>query len=464
MQLKHRRHGEEQPYWPAGPFKVRLPFIHYRWEVAEMIQALIMFVVSLAMIPLLEQHLGLPYDVALAFVVVCGIGFMLPALLGVPLVPGWITPGIPIVVVFLGDYAPGPEAIQALFALQFLVFLIFFVLGVTGMGRKLVHLVPNSLQAGIILGAGLAALSGELGGDGRVANSPVSLVIGSLVAIFLLFSVAFRGWVERHALAKKIANYGIVPGMIAAILIAWAIGEYPRPDIQWGLTQPDFVGMWQHLPFVVGFPSLDIYLMAVPTAIIAYVIAFGDILVGRSLMSRVDHLRPDEKIDYSTNRIHHVTAIRNLLHAFFAPYPGLAGPIWTPVTATMAERYKLGRKAMDSIFSGAGTFWITGFIALFTLPLVSMFQPVLPIALSLTMILTGYICLMVGMEQTKSATERGVAGTMAVILAIYGAGWGLAAGLILYYLVEKQNLFGREVRETPPEIDEDEGRAAANEK
>ena len=55
MQLYKRKHGEEQPYWPAGPFKIRLPFVHYRWEMAEMIQALIMFVVTLAMIPLLEQ-------------------------------------------------------------------------------------------------------------------------------------------------------------------------------------------------------------------------------------------------------------------------------------------------------------------------------------------------------------------------------------------------------------------------
>ena len=167
-------------------------------------------------------------------------------------------------------------------------------------------------------------------------------------------------------------------------------------------------------------------------------------MVGRTLMSRVDHIRTDEKIDYSTDRIHHVTAIRNGMHAFFAPYPGLAGPIWTAVTATMAERYKNGRNAMESIYSGGGTFWITGFIALFTLPLVSMFQPVLPIALSLTLLLTGYICLMVGIEQTKTTAERGVAGTMAVVLAVYGAGWGLAAGVVLYMLVQKKNLFGRE--------------------
>lgn len=94
MQVFKRANGAEQPYWPCGPFKVRLPFIHYRWETAEMLQALIMFVVSLGMIPLLEKFLGLPYDVALAYVVVCGIGFMLPALLGVPMVPGWITPAM----------------------------------------------------------------------------------------------------------------------------------------------------------------------------------------------------------------------------------------------------------------------------------------------------------------------------------------------------------------------------------
>ncbi len=454
MQLHQREHGKEQPYWAAGPFKIRLPFIHYRWETAEMIQALIMFVVSLGMIPLLQQYLGLPYEVALAFVVVCGIGFMLPALLGVPMVPGWITPAIPVVLVYLGDFEPGPEAIQALFALQFLVFLIFLVLAVTRLGRTLVHLVPNSLKAGIIMGAGIAALVGEIQPGGRLAETPISLTLGMLVAVFMLFSTAFQGWVGRHAIVRRIANYGMVPGMVIAIAVAWAIGEYPPPSVQWGITRPDFAAMWQYLPFAVGFPSLDIFLLAVPTAVIAYVIAFGDILVGRSLMSRVDHLRPDEQIDYSADRLHLVTAIRNGLHAFFAPYPGLAGPIWTAVTATMAERYKHGRKAMDSIYSGGGTFWITGFAALFMLPLVSLFQPVLPIALSLTLLLTGYICLMVGIEQTRDSAERGVAGTMAVVLAVYGAGWGLATGVVLYYLVQKRNLFGREVRQETDKDDE----------
>lgn len=30
MQIVKRRDGDEQPHWPFGPFKVRLPFVHYR--------------------------------------------------------------------------------------------------------------------------------------------------------------------------------------------------------------------------------------------------------------------------------------------------------------------------------------------------------------------------------------------------------------------------------------------------
>ncbi|WBE25357.1 solute carrier family 23 protein [Denitrificimonas caeni] len=440
MQLYQRKDGEEQPYWPAGPFKVRLPFIHYRWETAEMFQALIMFVVSLGMIPLLEKYLGLPYDVALAYVTVCGIGFMLPALLGVPFVPGWITPGIPVVLLFLGDYEPGPEAIQALFALQFLVFVVFLVLGITRLGSALVRIIPNSMKGGIIIGAGIAALIGEIDAGGRLANTPISLVIGSLVCLYLMFSVSFRGLTDRLPIARKIVNYGMVPGMLIAIFTGIAVGEYSMPDVRFGITAPAFSEMWNYLPFTLGFPDAKVFMLAIPTAVIAYIIAFGDIIVGQSLMQRADELRTDEKIENNIDRVHLVTALRNAIHAFFAPYPGLAGPLWTAVAATMAERYKYGRKAMESIYSGGGTFWITGFLALFMLPLVTFFQPVLPIALSLTLVLTGYICLMVGFEQLNNNTERGIAGTMGVVLAVYGAGWGLAAGAVLYLLIERTHL------------------------
>lgn len=439
---KQREYGQEHPYWRLGPFKVRLPFIHYRWEFPEMIQAFLMFVVSLGMIPLLQQYLGLPYEAALAGVVICGLGFLLPALLGVPLVPGWITPAIPVVLIYLQNFEPGPQAVQAMIALQIEVFVIFFFLGITGLGNKLVTAIPNSLKCGIIIGAGIAAMMGELKAGGRVEGSPVSILIGAIIAAYILFSLSFKSVVLRNKLAKLISNFGMVPGIIIAMIVGWAIGEYPLPAIEWGITKPDFALLYSHLGFSIGFPTWDMFLLALPTAVIAYVIAFGDILVGFTLVKRADHQRTDEVIELNVTRVHLVTGIRNGIHALFAPWPGLAGPLWTPIQATVAERYALGRKAMDSIYSGQGTFWISGLIALFVLPLVTAFKPVLPLALSLTLILTAYICIMVGMEELKNSAERGVAGIVAVTLAMpdpKATIYAIVVGVVLYLLIERQN-------------------------
>ena len=47
--------------------------------------------------------------------------------------------------------------------------------------------------------------------------------------------------------------------------------------------------------FSTGMPDASTFLLAIPTALIAYVIAFGDIIVGFTLVKRVDHLREDER-------------------------------------------------------------------------------------------------------------------------------------------------------------------------
>ncbi|MER2192625.1 MAG: solute carrier family 23 protein [Solibacillus sp.] len=441
MDTKKREHGKEQPYLPFGIFKIRVPFVHYKLEKAEFIQAFIMFVVSVSMIPLLQQSLGLPYDVAMAYVFVCGIGFMLPALLGEPVVPGWITPAIPIVILYLSNYPAGPEAIKALVALQLLVTFIFLFLGITGLGAKLANNLPNSLKGGILIGAGIAALLGEIKEGGRLAETPISLTIGSFAAIYLLFSLSFKKLSANNKLARFLSNAGIVPALLIAIVIGWGVGEYKTPNIEWGINLPALGEMWNYLPFTVGFPDISLYIAAIPTAIIAYIIAYGDIVVGGALIDRASKDRDDELIDSNTNRIHIITGIRNLLHSFFAPYPGLAGPIWTAITATVSERYRNGRDAMDSIYGGAGTFWIAGFLALFMLPLVTIFQPVLSIALSLTLILTGYLCITIGIDQVKTEAERGVAGVMAVALAVYGAAPGLITGVILYIIIERTSIF-----------------------
>ena len=446
MQFKKRSEGSEQPHWPFGPFKIRLPFVHYRWELPEMMQGFFMFVVGLAMIPLLEKYLGMPYEAALAFCFIAGIGYMLPALLGVPLVPGWITPAIPVVLLYLKGFEPGPEAIKAMFALQIEVTLIFLFLGITRLGSKLVDSIPNSLKSGVIIGAGIAALMGELKVGGRIDITPISIIIGSLVSAYVLFSLSFKNVIQNNAFAKQIANFGLVSGMIIAMIVGWSVGEYSLPDIKFGITQPDFSLMWNYLIFSTGLPSWDIFLLAIPTALIAYVIAFGDIIIGFTLVKRADDIRTDEVIEENVDRVHLVTALRNALHSLFAPWPGLAGPLWTAAHATLAERYAMGRKSMDSIYSGGGTFWISGMLALFMLPLVTFFKPVLPIALSLTLILTAYICILVGVEQLKNSTERGVAGIVAITLSMpdpKSTLYAVAIGLILYFLLERPKLLGK---------------------
>jgi hypothetical protein len=120
--------------------------------------------------------------------------------------------------------------------------------------------------------------------------------------------------------------------------------------------------------------------------------------------------------------------------------------VLTAAHATVAECYAMGRKAMVSIYSGGGTFWITSMIALFILPLVTLLKPVLPIALSLTLILTAYICILVGIEQLKNPTESGVAGIVAVTLAMpdpKSTVYTVVIGLVLYLLIERPKLLGR---------------------
>ena len=71
-----------------------------------------------------------------------------------------------------------------------------------------------------------------------------------------------------------------------------------------------------------------------------------------------------------------------------------------------------------------------------------MFKPVLPIALSLTLILTAYICIMVGMEELKNSAERGVAGIVAVTLAMpdpKATVYAVVIGVVLYLLIERPN-------------------------
>ena len=441
MALYKRKPGKEQPYWPIGNYKMRLPLIHYRLETPEFIQGLVIFTIGLSLIEIMTSVVGMSYSAALTITIFTHFLMLLPSTLGVPFVSGFITPLILILIVFLSNFEPGTEAIKALIAVQITVAVIFLLLGITGLGKRFILSLPNSLKGGILIGAGIGAIMTEIQSGGRLAETPISLIIGGILCIYIMFSNSFKKIYAKIPFLKFIANYGIMPAIMIAIFIGWFVGEYPTPQIEWGITKPFLNEMWNVTPFVVGFPDMTILIKAVPTAILAYIIAYGDIVVGERLVARAMESRNDEKIDYDLGQVHVLTAIRNFLHGLFLPHPGLGGPIFTAGTASVTERYTFGRKAMDSIFSGTNSLVLSLCFAMFILPLISLFQPFLPIALSITLILTGYLCITLGIQQVETETEIGVAGVTGIVLTVYGAAYALLVGFLLYFIVQKQRVF-----------------------
>lgn len=355
----HRENGKEQPFIPAGPFKIRIPFIHYRWEISECLQAILMCATCLGAIPVLQELLGVPYEVAWSMVIINGFFYNLHSLLGDPVVPGWITPAIPLVTAFLTLTEQGPERVQTMIALQLVVGLIFLFMGITGLASRIIGAIPNAIKSGILLGAGFSAIMGEFKAGGRAGLYPVTVLVGSIFAYFLLFSLLFKKMKAKNKLWYMVGNFGMLPAVIVAVIVGPLSGELPAPNLVLGsiIKIPDFAIIWNTLsPFAIGFPSIGKIISVIPTAIAVYIIAFGDFVSSEQLIRSAEEVRTDEHIDFNANRSNIISAIRNIIQAFICPYPSLCGPLWAAVTAAVSERYKDGRKAMDSIFSGVGTF------------------------------------------------------------------------------------------------------------
>ena len=445
MQFKsrYREYGGEQAYWPAGPFKIRLPFIHYAWSFPEMFQALFMCATCLGAIPVLTEVLGVSYDVALSMVIINGFFYTLHVLLGDPVVPGWVTPAIPLITAFLTNgYVMGPERTQALVAVQMCLGLIFLVFGITGLGGKMVKVVPNSVKAGVLMGGGIAAVLGEFKAKGRFDKYPISVAIGIAVAYFCLFSPIWADMRRKNKAIDAIGKFGMLPAILVGVIVGPIAGEFAIPHVQWWplIKVPDFADIWNQLsPFAIGWPSMKVWAAAIPVAIVTYIIAFGDFVTSEALIHEADEVRQDEKIDFNANRSNLVSGIRNVAMSMTCPYTQMCGPLWAAVTAAVSQRYKESPKSMESIYSGFGTFRLSTFVAVALLPISSLLQPVLPVALSLTLIVQGYICTQLAMNMCKTNIERGICGVMGAVLAMRGAAWGLVVGLILFALLYESN-------------------------
>lgn len=440
MSIK-REYGGVQPGIPLGPLTLRLPGVHYRFEWADYIQGLLMCTVCLSIIPVLTGKLDMSFEVALAIVILNGTLYLAHVTFGDPVVPGWVTPAIPLLIAYCETFAPGVERMQALIAFELTFGLFCIILGVTGLAKRFIALIPNAVQSAILLGAGFAAVTivfqpGE--GLKSFDSNPWTIIICIGIAFFILFSESFKSLRRKHRVLYYIGNLGMMPALALAIFVGPLVGELPWPTYDSAIfTKPDFVTLFRDFTMLgaIPIPPLKMFLTGLPMVISAYIVVFGDVIQSQALIEDAQRYRPDEKVDYNPNRSHIIFGSRNAIMSVFGPDISMCGPIWAAMQVVVCERYKHGPKAMESLSSGAGSFRWGTWTGYFLAPIVSSVKPILGVGLASTMLIQGYVSVRVGILKSRSFNDLGIAGVAGAILATRGAAWGLAAALILSGLI-----------------------------
>lgn len=459
-----RQPGTEQPY-AAGGLKLRLPFVHYRIEYQDFIQGAILSCVPLGITAAMTKVLGIPIEIAVLMVVINNFLYLIHTSFGDPSVVGWITAGIPLYIAYLTDFPMGPERIQAMVALQILVGLIFMVLGLTGITKLVIKNFPVSMRAGILLGAGFASLMRVFDpGQPFIGNMPVAFLLASLASFFMLFSMSGMAWRKKYGWFAWLAGFGIAPGFVAGYIVGLITGEIAPPVgvfDQFIIALPFNEMITQFSPLSIGWPSVETWGAAVSLAIVAYVLAFGDILVLEAMIDECNKTRKDESIVFQVSRNHILTSIRNLFLGTFMPYLPLAGPQWTGGQALVVNRFKNSTPAQEPSYWGGATsiFWGMSIAMLFH-PIVQIILPAKLIGFGLTLLIQGYLCVYIAFAMCTTNLQRGIAGVMGAVLvtANYVKLWGspfwsgptlaLIIGAVLYFALEYSTVAEKPEHET----------------
>mgnify|MGYP006076011043 FL=1 len=426
-----------------GPFTLRIPFIHLKFRSGEFFQGMVISgATAFAAVPI-AMGLGLTFEegVALSFIAGTLIGAG-PIFFGEPMAPGWVTPAVPIVIAafaakgqFNGVY--DPEVFQFMAAMCIEFTLLLFVMGITGWGKKLIEIIPNGLKAGIILGAALAAFYQVFVTDfDKLMIQPVSMIVAISLCVITTFSEPFKKLALHNKFFKVVGSLGLLPGFVLAAIVAFLLNEVTF-NIEWGFRIPDVVSLFNRTsPLAIGFPSIDMYLEAIPLVIIGYTLLFGDLITGTEVLNDAQTHRPDEPLDINLDRSHLSVAVRNFLGLLINPFFPTQGALWTGVHVVIAERWKKGPKEMPSIFDGLGSYYLMGIPFLYvTLPFITLMKPLMQMALTLTLILTGFACAYVAMAIPKKNSEMASALLIAVFITFFSAWVGLLMGILLSIFV-----------------------------
>lgn len=433
LDIKH-----ELPYIPFGPFKIRLPFFHYKIEKVEFIQGLVLGVTGLSSVPYLMEYLGLPYELAWSCVIIDVFLYILHGFLGDPVVPGWITPTLPLTIIYLQGYEMGPERIQAMIALQILVGIVFIFMGITKMADRFVHVIPNSIKGGILLAAPITVMAGQLGEGQSFSKYPISIIAGVGFLLLISFSDKYQELRKNSKFLDLIAKYGNLFPYLLAMVVGLVMKEIATPVVTGEnmIKLPEFSNIISQISiFGVGVPSFRYFIDALPLALVCYVIAFGDFITSETLIKEASEARKDEIIDFNSSRSNLVSGIRNIILGIFAPFPPLSGPLWVGMTVSVSMRYKEGKAAMRSLLGGMASFRLATFFSVICVPVVMFFKPLFPVGASITLIFQAFVCARIGMDYCKTDRDKMIAGVMAAVLAVRGSAWALGVGIALNILL-----------------------------
>jgi hypothetical protein len=422
--------------WRWGPFTFRLPFYHTKLYWPEFVQGvLVASATGLALVPVMTMMFGLSFEQALT----CAFlhSFLIATALivfGEPYAPGWVTPALPLVLTFvMAHYEDPVQRWQAMTALSLNFAVLVGFLGITGLGNQLLRWIPHTLKAGIILGAALAAFKRVLVDDAErfLLAQPIATVTACAVCLILLFSEPFQRLRARYRWATILAALGLLPGFLAAALIGPLVGEVAY-DIQWGIFIPPVAETWATVsPWAIGWPSWDMFVAAMPLALITYIILFGDLVTGQAVISEAQPDRPDEPIEMGPQRSHLSIALRNAAMGVTAPFFPTQGSLWAGVHVVVVQRWRQGAKTMRSLHDGLHSYYLMGIPFIYALlPLLTGLKPLMGIALSLTLIVTGFACAYIALAMPQRPAERGAVLMTAAAIALIEPWVGLVLGLI----------------------------------
>ena len=344
-------------------------------------------------------------------------------------------------IAYVETFSPGVPRMQALIAFELTFGLFCMVIGLTGLARKVINLIPNAVQSGILLGAGFAAIMlvfkpGE--GLKSFDSYPWTVIICMGLAFYLLFSTHFKKIRNKNRALRYLSNLGMMPSLALAIVVGPLVGELAWPTYDTNIfTRPDFVTLIKDFTFMgaIPFPRLDMFLTSIPMVISAYIVVFGDIIQSQALIEDAQKYRPDETVDYDPNRSHIIFGARNCIMSIAGPDISMCGPLWAAMQVVVCERYKHGPKAMESLSGGAGSFRFGTWTGYFISPIIASVKPILGVGLASTMLIQGYVSVRVGILKSRSFNDLGIAGVSGAILATRGAAWGLASAIFLCFLI-----------------------------